>query len=76
MALAEARSQSSRRRLREHADRVRDCPIEPLTERLGYRRDPRHRQRWRRHGFWTRKPPGGWIRAVVSSLRSARRWPA
>ena len=50
MVLAEARSQSSWRRLREHADRVRDCPLEPLAERLGYRRDPRHRQRWRRHG--------------------------
>ena len=39
-----------RRRLREHADRVRDVALEPLAERLGYRRDPRHRQRWRRDG--------------------------
>ena len=37
-------------RLRENADRVRDRPLEPLAERLGYRRDPRHRQRWRRDG--------------------------
>ena len=36
--------------LRETAERVRDCPLEPLAERLGYRRDPRHRQRWRRDG--------------------------
>ena len=36
--------------LREHADRVRDCPLEPLAERLGYARDPRHRARWRRDG--------------------------
>ena len=50
MVLAEARSQSSWRRLREHADRVRDCPLELRAERLGYRRDPRHRQLWRRHG--------------------------
>lgn len=38
------------RRLRATADRVRDRPLEPLAERLGYRRDPRHRQRWRRDG--------------------------
>ena len=38
------------RRLRENADRVRDAPLEPLAERLGYQRDPRHRQRWRRDG--------------------------
>lgn len=37
-------------RLREQADRVRDRALEPLAERLGYRRDPRHRQRWRRDG--------------------------
>ena len=36
--------------LRENAERVRDYPLEPLAERLGYRRDPRHRQRWRRDG--------------------------
>ena len=36
------------RRLRENADRVRDAPLEPLAERLGYQRDPRRRQRWRR----------------------------
>ena len=36
--------------LRESAERVRDCPLEPLAERLGYQRDPRHRQRWRRDG--------------------------
>ena len=40
----------SRQRLREHAERVRGHPLEPLAERLGYRRDPRHRQRWRREG--------------------------
>ena len=39
-----------RQRLRENADRLRDCPLEPLAERLGYQRDPRHRQRWRRDG--------------------------
>ena len=37
-------------RLRETADRVRDRSLEPLAERLGYRRDPRHRQRWLRDG--------------------------
>ncbi len=36
--------------LRETADRVRDCPLEPLAERLGYMRDPQHRQRWRLDG--------------------------
>ena len=35
---------------RERAERVRDGALEPLAERLGYRRDPRHRQRWRRDG--------------------------
>ena len=39
-----------RQRLRETADRVREAALEPLAERLGYARDPRHRQRWRREG--------------------------
>ena len=39
-----------RHRLRANADRVRDCPLEPLAARLGYVRDPRHRHRWRRDG--------------------------
>ena len=38
------------RPLRETADRVRDWPLGPLAERLGYQPDPRHRQRWRRDG--------------------------
>ena len=40
----------ARRHLREQADRLRDTALEPLAERLGYARDPRHRQRWRRAG--------------------------
>ena len=40
----------ARRHLREQADRLRDTALEPLAERLGYARDPRHRQRWRRDG--------------------------
>ena len=36
--------------LRERAERVRDCALEPLAERLGYAPDPRHRGRWRRPG--------------------------
>ncbi len=39
-----------RQRLRASADHVRDAALEPLAERLGYTRDPRHRQRWRREG--------------------------
>ena len=39
-----------RQRLRARADRLRDAALEPLAERLGYARDPRHRQRWRREG--------------------------
>ena len=39
-----------RQRLRAHAERLRDAALEPLAERLGYARDLRHRQRWRREG--------------------------
>ena len=39
-----------RQSLRERAERLRDSDLEPLAERLGYARDPRQRQRWRRAG--------------------------
>lgn len=39
-----------RQSLRATAERLRDAALEPLAERLGYARDPRHRQRWRRAG--------------------------
>ena len=39
-----------RQSLRASADRLRDGALEPLAERLGYTRDPRHRDRWRRDG--------------------------
>ena len=31
-------------------DQLRALPLEPLAERLGYRRDPRNRRRWKRPG--------------------------
>ena len=34
----------------QRADAVRSLPLEPLAERLGYRRDPGNRQRWKGEG--------------------------
>ena len=41
---------SAREPWRRRAARVRGLALEPLAERLGYRRDPRNRQRWKRPG--------------------------
>ena len=32
------------------ADRLRQLPLQQVARRLGYRRDPRNRQRWKRAG--------------------------
>ena len=41
---------SAREPWRRRAARVRELALEPLAERLAYRRDPRNRQRWKRPG--------------------------